>query len=116
MLSTLVTIAGWLAVAFMVTVTVLLALGKERGLKLVQHDRDHLPQALLVRYAGLSLLALLAAWIGAPSVLFGLLLGFAVICFGDAFIYSRAGKPHWIHLIGGGVAAIGALVSLFAML
>ncbi len=116
MIDTVVTVVGWVAVAFMAVVTILLAMGKQRGLKLIQHDTAYLPQALLVRYASLTLLALLAAWINAPRLLFGLLLSFAVIGFGDAFVYSRAGKPYWIHLISGGGAAIGALLSLFAML
>ncbi|MBJ6373255.1 hypothetical protein [Sedimentitalea arenosa] len=115
MLSTVTTIIGWAAVIFMLAVTVLLAMNKQTGLKLIQHRPEMLPQALLVRYAGLTLLALLAVLINAPTILFAMLLSFAVIGLGDAFIYRRAGHPFWLHLFGGGAAFIGAIIAFFAI-
>lgn len=115
-MSMIVTIIGWAAAAFMLLVTVLLALNKQSGLRLVQHRVDMLPQALLVRYASLSVLALLALWLNAPRILFAMLLSFAVIGLGDAFIYRRAGHPFWLHLFVGGAAAIGALFALLSIL
>lgn len=114
MVSSLVTIVGWVVAIFMVVVTLLLAMNKQTGLKLIQHRTDMLPQALLVRYAGMTLLALLAAWLNAPTFLFAMLLAFAVIGLGDAFIYRRAGHPFWLHLAGGVVAALGAIIALFS--
>ena len=63
-------VVAWAAVAFMAVVGGLLAFNKERGLKLIQHRPDMLPQAMLVRYLGLGTLALLAAVLNAPHLLF----------------------------------------------
>lgn len=115
MLSSLVTIIGWAAVIFMVAVTALLATNRQTGLKLIQHRPEMLPQALLVRYVGLALLALLAALLNAPAILFAMLLSFAVIGMGDAFVYRRAGHPFWLHLAGGGAAFVGAIIAFFAI-
>ncbi|MEO1733224.1 MAG: hypothetical protein AAFR45_06300 [Pseudomonadota bacterium] len=115
MLGTLTTLIGWLVAVFMIIVTVLLAMNKESGLKYLQHRAEMLPQAMLVRYGGMSLLALLAAWFNAPRILFAMLLAFAVIGLGDAFIYRRAGHPFWMHLGVGALAAIGALIALFSI-
>ena len=115
MLDSLVTIIGWAAALFMVAVTALLAMNKRSGLSLIQHRVEMLPQALLVRYAGMTALALLALWFNAPSMLFAMLLSFAVIGLGDAFIYRRAGHPFWLHLGVGAAAAIGAVIVLFAI-
>lgn len=101
-------IIGWGVALFMLAATALLALNKQSGLTMIQHQHQLLPQAMLVRYLGLAALALLAAWLDAPRLLLAMLLSFAVIGFGDAFIYRRAGLPHWMHLLGGGAAAIGA--------
>lgn len=114
-MGSLVTIISWALAIFMIVVTVLLAMNKQYGLKLIQHRPDMLAQALLVRYAGLAALALIAAWLNAPRMLFAMLLSYAVIGLGDAFIYRRAGHPFWIHLIIGGVSAIGAIFALFAI-
>lgn len=115
MLDTLGTWIGWAVAIFMIVVTVLLAMNKGTGLKLIQHRADMLPQALLVRYAGMAFLAVLAALLNAPTLLFAMLLSFAVIGMGDAFIYRRAGHPFWLHLAGGGVATLGAIVAFFAI-
>ena len=115
MLASFLDFVAWAIALLMIAVTVLLAMNKQTGLRMIQHRVDLLPQAMLVRYAGITVLALIAAWIGAPRVLFGLLMAIAVIGFGDTFIYRRAGYPFWLHLIIGGAAAIGALLSLFAM-
>lgn len=115
MLATLLTYIGWSVAIFMIAVTVLLALNKQSGLKLIQHRADMLPQAILVRYAGMSLLALLAVWFSAPSILFAMLLSFAVIGLGDTFIYRRAGHPFWLHLGAGAAAAIAAVIALLAI-
>ncbi|RJE85286.1 hypothetical protein [Paracoccus onubensis] len=114
-MATLVNWFGWLLALAMIGVTVLLALNKQSGLKLIQHRIDMLPQAMLVRYAGLTVLAVVASWFGAPRVLFGLLIAIAVISLGDTYIYRRAGHPFWLHLAIGGAAAFGAFLSLFAM-
>lgn len=115
MIDTFLHYLTWALVVVMAGITVLLALNKQSGLALIQHRPEMLPQAMLVRYAGLTLLALLAAWVGAPRVLFGVLIGISVIGFGDAFIYRRADHPFWLHLIIGGAALLGALLSLIAM-
>ncbi len=114
-MSSLITIIGWAAAIFMGLVTLLLALNKRSGLSLIQHRVEMLPQALLVRYGGLTVLALIAAWLNAPRMLFAMLLSFALIGFGDAYIYRRAGHPFWLHLAGGVLAAIGAILALFAI-
>lgn len=110
-----VNFVGWLLALGLIGITVMLAMNKQSGLKLIQHRVELLPQAMLVRYAGLTVLALVASWIGAPRVVFSLLLAIAVISLGDTFIYRRAGHPFWLHLAIGGVAAFGAFLSLFAM-
>ncbi len=111
----LISIFSWVVALFLVLVTVLLALNRQSGLKLVQHRADMLTQVLLVRYAGMSALAIIAAWLNAPRMLSVMLLSFAVIGLGDAFIYRRAGHPFWLHLASGVIAAVGALVALFAI-
>jgi len=115
MLSTLLTIVAWAAVAFVALAALLLARNSERGLTLLQHRVDMLPQAMLVRYAGLGSLALLAALFNAPRLLFAMLVAFAVIGLGDAYVYRAAGHPFWMHAAVGGLAAVGAVVALYAM-
>ncbi|HBS49674.1 MAG TPA: hypothetical protein DEA05_06115 [Rhodobacteraceae bacterium] len=115
MLETPTTVFGWAVAIFLIAVTALLAMNKSTGLKLVQHRVEMLPQALLVRYAGMSVLALIAVWLNAPRFLAAILLSFAVIGLGDAFIYRRAGHPFWLHLAAGAAAAIAAVVTLFAI-
>lgn len=114
-MATLVNWLGWLLALAMICVTLLLAFNRQSGLRLIQHRVEMLPRAMLVRYAGLTVLALIASWIGAPRVLFGLLAAIAVIGLGDTYIYRRAGHPFWLHLAIGGAAAIGAFLSLFTM-
>lgn len=115
MLDTVVNFLSWAVALLLIVVTVMLAMNKQTGLKMIQHRADMLPQALLVRYGGLTLLALISSWVGAPTMTFAFLLAIAVISFGDVFIYRRAGHPFLIHLIIGSVAGLGALLSLFAM-
>lgn len=114
-MASLVNWFGWLLALAMIGITILLALNKQTGLKLIQHRVEMLPQAMLVRYAGLTVLAVVASWLGAPRILFGLLIAIAVISLGDAYIYRRADHPFWLHLAIGGAAALGAFLSLFAM-
>ena len=114
-MSGFISILSWAFALFMVLVTVLLALNRQTGLRLVQHRPDMLIQVLLVRYLSLSSLAIIAAWLNAPLMLSVILLSFAVVGLGDAFIYRRAGHPFWLHLASGVIAAIGALVALFAI-
>ncbi|MCV6584931.1 MAG: hypothetical protein OIF47_05310 [Marinibacterium sp.] len=111
----LLSIIGWAVAISLVVITAMLALNKSSGLKLIQHRTDMLPQVLLVRYGGMAVLSLLAAWFNAPRVLFSMLLAFAVIGLGDAFIYRRAGHPFWLHLVVGGLAGLGALLALFSI-
>ncbi len=111
----LISLISWIAVGFLAVATVLLAMQKQTGLKMIQHKPEMLPQAMLVRYAGATLLAVVAAFFGAPKVLFGLLLMISLVGFGDAYIYRRAGHPHWMHLGIGGAALIGAIFSLFSI-
>lgn len=106
---------GWAATLALIGVTLLLALNRQSGLRLLQHRVDMLPQAMLVRYAGLAVLALVASWLNAPRILFAMLLAMAVIGLGDAFIYRQAGHPFWLHLAVGVAALIAAFLSLFAM-
>ncbi len=103
---------SWIAVIFLIIVSVLLLMQKQSGLKLIQHRVEMLPQAMLVRYLALALLALIASWIGAPRVQFAMLLAMAVIGLGDAYIYRRAGHPFWMHVAIGGGAFIGAFFAL----
>lgn len=112
---TIVSLLSWLAVVFLLVATVLMAMQKQTGLKMLQHKPEMLPQAMLVRYASAALLALVASFLGAPKLLFAMLLMIAVTGFGDAYIYRRAGHPHWMHLGIGGAALIGALFSLFSL-
>ncbi len=111
----IVSILSWLAVLFLLAATVLLAMQKQSGLKMLQHKAEMLPQAMLVRYASAALLALVASFLGAPKVVFAMLLMISVVGFGDAYIYRRAGHPHWMHLGVGGAALIGALFALFSI-
>ena len=115
MFAALVAIIGWAVAVFMIAATVLLALNKQSGLTMLQHRSEMLPQAMFVRYAALAVLALTAAMIGAPRLLFAMLLIFAVIGLGDAYIYRRAGHPFLLHLVGGASAAFGAIIVLFAI-
>lgn len=114
-MSFLLTLLTWAFVAFIATALGLLAFNKSRGLTLLQHRQDMLPQAMLVRYLGLGALALVAAIFNAPRLLFAMLLAFAVIGLGDAFIYRRAKHPFWLHLAIGGTAALGALIAFFSI-
>lgn len=115
MIEGFVNFVSWALALGLIAITVMLAMNKQSGLKLIQHRVELLPQAMLVRYAGLTALALIASWIGAPRILFGLLVAIAVIGLGDTYIYRRAGHPFWLHLAIGGAAAFGAFLSLFAM-
>ena len=114
MLQTIATLLSWAVALYLIAVTALLAFRKQTGLTLIQHRTDMLPQVLLVRYAGLGLLARLAAWLNAPRLLFGMLLAFSVISLGDAFVYRRANHPFWLHLGAGVVAGVGAVLALFS--
>lgn len=113
MLQGLVQVIGWVLAAGLVVVTLLLAFNRRSGLTILQHRTELLPQVMLVRYGGMALLALIAAWLQAPVFLFAVLLVFAVFGLGDAFIYRRAGFPFQLHLIVGGAALICALLALF---
>ncbi len=112
-METLMTIIGWATALFLGLVTVLLLMRKESGLKLIQQRSEMLPQAMLVRYLAAALLALVAAMLGAPRVLFAMMLMIAVVGFGDAYIYRRQGHPFWMHVGLGIGATIGALIALF---
>ncbi|MEM9127844.1 MAG: hypothetical protein AAGB28_18790 [Pseudomonadota bacterium] len=115
MFATLTTLFGWAAAIGLIYVTFLLARNSDAGLKYIQHRADMLPQAMLVRYGGMSLLAVLAVWFNAPRMLFAILLSFAVIGLGDAFIYRRAGHPFWMHLAVGIVTGLGAVIALISI-
>ncbi|AUH35033.1 hypothetical protein [Paracoccus tegillarcae] len=115
MLASFINFLSWAVALLLIAVTVLLAMNKQSGLKMIQHRAEMLPQALLIRYGALTLLALISSWMGSTRLTFAFLLSIAVISLGDVFIYRRAGHPFQIHLIIGGVAGLGALLSLFAM-
>lgn len=114
MLAGLAQVILWMAAGALALVTGLLALNRQSGLALIGHRAEMLPQAMLVRYGGLTLLALIGLWLQAPAFLFAVLTVFAVIGLGDAFIYRRAGLPFRLHLITGGAALFGALLALLA--
>ena len=114
-MGTLLTIIGWAVAIGLIALTAMLAMNKQSGLKLLQHRTDMLPQVLLVRYGGMALLSVLAAWFNAPRILFAMLLAYAVIGLGDAFIYHRAGHPFRLHLAVGVLAGLGALIALFSI-
>lgn len=113
MLHGVLVILGWVVALFLALVAVLLLLKKETGLKLIQHRAELLPQAMLVRYAAAAVLALVAVWLDAPRVLFAVMLMIAIVGFGDAYVYRRAGHPFWMHLGVGIGALIGVLIALF---
>ncbi|MDB6176117.1 hypothetical protein PAF17_01180 [Paracoccus sp. Z330] len=114
MLHDLVQIVGWLVAICLGVVTLLLAFNRQTGLRLIQHRVEMLPQAMLVRYGALTLLAVIGSWLGTPVFLFAVLIAFSAIGFGDAFIYRRADLPFRLHLVVGGVALFGALLALIA--
>ena len=115
MIASLLSVIAWVAGLLLALAVVLMAMNKQSGLKILQHRPDMLAQAMLVRYVALAVLALFGAWFGAPRLLFAMLLTLALVGFGDAFVYRRAGHPHWLHLAVGGAAAVGALLALFAI-
>lgn len=115
MLASFVNFLSWAVALLLIAITIMLAMNKQSGLKMIQHRPEMLPQALLIRYGALTLLALISSWIGLPTMTFAFLLAIAIISLGDTFIYRRAGHPFLIHLIIGGVAGLGALLSLFAI-
>jgi len=115
MISTLLTALTWAFVAFVAVAMVLLARNSTRGLSLLQHRVDLLPQAMLVRYGGLGVLAIVAALFNAPRLLFAMLLAFAVIGLGDAVVYRRAGHAFWLHAAVGALAGLGAVAAFFAL-
>jgi hypothetical protein len=114
MLASLATWFGWSVAIFLVIVTFLLATNRASGLKLVQHQVEFLPQAMLVRYIGLSTLALIAVVLNAPRMFFAMMLSFAVISLGDLYIYRRAGQPFWMHAIAACISGVGAVLALFS--
>ncbi len=114
MLLVLARILVALAAVALAVVTVLLATNRQSGLRLIGHRVEMLPQAMLVRYGGLMLLAAVGAWLNLRDFLLAVLIVCAVIGFGDAFIYRRAGWPFRLHLIVGGLATLGALLAFFA--
>lgn len=114
MLLVLARILVALAAVALAVAMVLLATNRQSGLRMIGHRVEMLPQAMLVRYGGLLLLAAIGAWLNLRDFLLAVLVIGAVIGFGDAFIYRRAGWPFRLHLIVGGVAAIGALLAFFA--
>ncbi len=113
MIDSLISFITWGLAIGLAGVAVLLMLNKQSGLRMIQHRPEILPQALLVRYAGSALLALVAAWIGAPRILFAALLMIGMVAMGDVYIYRRAGYPFWLHLVVGVGALLCALVALF---
>lgn len=112
MLLGLVQTLTWIAAGLLAIVVVLLAMNRQAGLKMIGHRVEMLPQAMLVRYGGMALLAAIAAFLGLPSLLAATLFVFAVIGLGDTFIYRRAGLPFLRHLFVGGVALLLALLAL----
>ena len=90
MLLGLVQIMTWIAAGLLAVIAVMLAMNSMLALKWIGHRVELLPQAMLVRYGGMALLAASAAWLGLPSLLSSTLVVFAVIGLGDAFIYHRA--------------------------
>lgn len=111
MLLGLVQIAVWIAAGALAVIAIMLALNSMSALKWIGHRVEILPQAMLVRYGGMALLAACAAWLGLPALLTSTLLVFAVIGFGDAFIYRRAGYPFKLHLAAGGTALVLAALA-----
>ena len=103
-----------LAAVALLAVTLMLALGWQSGLRVIGHRIESLPQAMLVRYGALTLLAALSAWLNLTDFLFAVLIVLAVIGLGDALIYRRQRYPFWLHVTVAAIATFGALLALFA--
>lgn len=114
MLLVLARICVGIAAAALAVVTVLLATNRQSGLRLIGHSVEMLPQAMLVRYGGLTLMALVGVWLNLPGFLLAVMIVCAVIGFGDAFVYRREAYAFRLHLIAGGLATVGALLARFA--
>ncbi len=106
-------IALWIIAAGFAVIVVMMIMNSRSAMKYIGHRVEMLPQAMLVRYGGMALLAVCAAWLGRPALLASTLLVFAVIGLGDAFIYYRARLPFKIHLVSGGVALALAILTQF---
>lgn len=107
-------LVGWVSVLATLGLTVLVAANPAAGLARLTHRPEFLPQVMAFRYAGFALLALAAAILGDPRVLLALMLAFALVSFGDTWIYARAGHRHAPHLLAGIASLAGALLLLTA--
>lgn len=113
MLLELLRIALWIIAAGLVVIVVLMLMNSRSAMKYIGHQAEMLPQAMLVRYVGMALLAICAAWLGRPALLASTLLVFAVIGLGDAIVYRRTERLFKIHLVVGGGALILAALTQF---
>jgi len=109
-----VTVVGWTAVLVTVGFTLLVAADPRRGLGVLTHRPEFLPQVMAVRYAGLALLALLGAATADRDFLLALMLAFALISVGDTIIYARAGHRFAPHAIAGAASLAAAVLLLSA--
>ncbi len=103
-----------IAALALAVVTVLLATNRQSGLRLIGHSTEMLPQAMLVRYGGMALMALIGVWLNLPGFLLAVMIVCAVIAYGDAFVYRREVYAFRLHLIVAGLASAGALLAYFA--
>lgn len=109
-----VALVGWSAVLVTGGIMLLVAADPRRGLAVLTHRVELLPQVMVVRYASQVLLAFLALWMGDPDFLLALMLAFTVMSLGDTFLYASAGHRFGPHLLAGIGSLAGLLILLIA--
>lgn len=100
-------VAGTLAVVFL--------RDPERGMVMATHRAEFLPQVMADRYLAFFLMAMAATLYRDMAVIAFLFAMFAVMAFGDALIYARAGHRYALHLASGLGATVVALTALLAL-
>ncbi len=89
-------------------------LNPEKGMAIVTHRAEQLPNVMTDRYFALSALAVGATLYGDLTVISFLFAVFAFLGFADAFIYLKRGFPYVTHLAAGIAATLVALIACYA--
>lgn len=84
------------------------------ALRDTDHHLEDLPHVMADRYAMMTVFALLAALYQDMLVIAVLFAGFAFLGFADAYIYRRARKPIFKHVLAGVAAAVVSALALIA--
>ena len=87
----------------------LFAVNPAAGFRQTTHRAEQLPYVMSDRYAALTLIALGLVFFGSLPMVAVFFIACAIMGFGDAWIYARAGHSHIKHT-GAGIAATVALV------